>query len=397
MNDSEFPKPPNNKDDWGKTNFKYPSQPPADDWGNTVANVRRDDADFGKTFMPGGSNAPKTPDWGVSQASIKLPGNEDFSGNADNYGGSNGGGGNDFGATTPYFRLPDAERAKYANVPLTPTQEVAKQKQEDKQKGGIPSWVWVSGGLGAMFVFSIVVLLLAWFVIQRNTGYDATVIGAPAGSNILVNGAFWGTTADGNSINLSTLKAGEVKKIEIKHPNFLCQEETLKGENGVKPKPITAQCKQVATISKECLNIKAGAYDVAEKCANIELDKLPNDFTVDQLLKAMNLYIIQFDSGKYDIPERNMKFLERASGYMKNLSSSIIVEVGGHTDSVGSGESNEVLSDNRAKAVKAALVQYGIKPETLTEKGYGAVKPKTTNETEDGKFQNRRIEYTAVK
>ncbi len=396
MNDSEFPKPPDNKDDWGKTNFKYPSQPPADDWGNTVANVRRDDVDFGKTFMPG-SNAPKTPDWGVSQASIKLPGNEDFSGNADNYGGSNGGGGNDFGATTPYFRLPDAEHAKYENVPLTPTQEVAKQKQEDKQKGGIPSWVWVSGGLGAMFVFSIVVLLLAWFIIQRNTGYDVMVKGAPAGSNILVNGAFWGITADGNSINLSTLKAGEVKKIEIRHANWLCQEATVKGENGVKPAPIIAQCKQVVKANPECVNPKAGAYDISEKCANKALDDLPNEFSVDELLAAMNLYIIQFASGKFDIPDRNKIFLERASGYMKKLPPNIVVEVGGHTDSVGSEESNKVLSDNRAKAVKAALVQYGIKPETLTEKGYGAAKPKTTNETEDGKFQNRRIEYTAVK
>ncbi len=392
MNDSEFPKQPP-ADDWGKTNFKYPSQPPADDWGNTVANGRRDDADFGKTFMPGGSNAPKTPDWGDTQSNIRLPNNQDFSGNADTYG---SGGNNDFGATTPYFRLPEAERAKYENVPLTPTQEAAKQKEEEKQKGGVPSWVWVSGGLATMFVFAILVLLTAAFFIYRKTGFDATVVGAPAGSNILVNGAYWGTTADG-LINLSTLKAGETKKVEIKHPNWLCQPETLKGENGVKPQPIIAQCKQVATVNPECVNIKAGAYDIAEKCANVALDKLPEDFSVDQLLAAMNLYIIQFASGKFDIPERNMKFIERAAGYMKKLSPNIIVEVGGHTDSVGTDESNKVLSDNRAKAVKAALVQFGIKPETLTEKGYGAAKPKTTNETEDGKFQNRRIEYTAVK
>ncbi len=395
MNESDFPKPPNDdKHDWGKTNFKHPSQPPADDWGNTVANVRTDDADFGKTFMPGSSNAPKTPDWGISQASIKLPGNEDFSGNADRHG---SGGGNDFGATTPYFRLPDAERAKYENVPLTPTQEAAKQKEADKQKGGVPSWVWVSGGLAAMFVFSIAVLLLAWFFILGKSGYVATVKGAPAGSNVLINGAYWGTTAEDGSINLSSLKAGEIKKVEIKHPNWLCREETVKGENGVKPAPIIAQCKQVAKVSTECVSIKAGAYDIAEKCANKALDELPNDFSVDQLLAAMNLYIIQFASGKFDIPPRNMVFLERASGYMKKLPPTIVVEVGGHTDSDGTDEANKILSDNRAKAVKSALIQFSVKPEALTEKGYGESKPKTTNETEDGKFQNRRIEYTAVK
>ncbi|MCY7374807.1 MAG: hypothetical protein LH472_02395, partial [Pyrinomonadaceae bacterium] len=312
MNDFDIPKPPPpddglskttpnaNNADWGKTNYKHPSQPPAEDWGNTVANVRRDDADFGKTFMPG-SNAPKVPDWGNTQGNIKLP-QDDYSGNADSYGAASGGGGNDYGATTPYFRLPDAERAKYENVPLTPTQEAAKQKEEEKQKGGVPSWIWVSGGLAAMFVFSIVILLLAWYFILRKSGYEATVKGAPAGSKVLVDGAFWGQTVADGSITLSTLKAGAVKKIEIKHPNWLCREETVKGEDGVNPAPIIAQCKQVAKISNDCINIKAaGADDIAEKCANKALDELPGEFSVDNLLAAMNLYIIQFASGKFDI------------------------------------------------------------------------------------------------
>ena len=396
MNDSDIPKQPP-ADDWGKTNFKHPSQPPADDWGNTVANVRHDDTDFGKTFMPG-SNAPKTPDWGDTQGNIRLPNNQDFSGNADTYGSSNSGGGNDFGATTPYFRLPDAERAKYENVPLTPTQEAAKQKQEDKQKGGVPSWIWASGGLLAMFIFAVVVLGVVAFFILRKSGYEATIKGAPVGSKILIDGSYWGTTSPDGSIKLPILKAGATKKIEIKHPNWKCREETVKSEDGVNPPPIIAQCQPETTqIANECINIKAGAYDIAEKCANKALDELKEDFSVDDLLRAMNLYIIQFASGKYDIPDRNMKFIERASGYMKKLPPNIVVEVGGHTDSVGNDESNQTLSENRAKAVKAALIQFGVKPEMLTEKGYGKTKPVDTNDTEDGKFRNRRIEYNAVK
>jgi OOP family OmpA-OmpF porin len=90
-------------------------------------------------------------------------------------------------------------------------------------------------------------------------------------------------------------------------------------------------------------------------------------------------------------------FLERAAGFMKKLPPQVVVEVGGHTDSVGDDAPNKTLSDNRAKAVKAALIASGVAPEMLTEKGYGEEKPKATNDTEDGKFQNRRIEYTAVK
>ncbi len=82
---------------------------------------------------------------------------------------------------------------------------------------------------------------------------------------------------------------------------------------------------------------------------------------------------------------------------MKKLPPTVQVEVGGHTDNVGTDESNQILSDNRAKAVREALIKFGIKPEMLTEKGYGSKKPKAPNDNENGKFQNRRIEYTAVK
>ena len=393
MNDSDIPKQPPSDDDWGKTNFKHPKQPPSDDWGNTVANVRRDDMDFNKTYLPG-SGVPSTPDWGATQGNIRLP--------QDNYGGappddSDAHGGSDYGATTPYFRLPETERAKYQNVPPTPTQEAEQKRQEEKAKGGIPGWLWVSGGMAAMFLFAILMLAVVYFYFLKNKGFEQVVKGAPPGSKISVNGAFWGTTSDDGTIKLPTLKANETKKIEIEHPNWECIPRDIKGEDGVSQEPIIAQCKQVANISKECTNPTAGAYKISEDCANKALDELRADFSVDDLLRAMNLYIIQFDSGKFDIPPRNMEFLKRASEFMVKLPPNVVVEVGGHTDSVGNSASNKALSDNRAKAVKAALVGFDVKPEMLTEAGYGAEKPKDTNDTEDGKFRNRRIEYTAVK
>lgn len=189
-----------------------------------------------------------------------------------------------------------------------------------------------------------------------------------------------------------------IQKVEILHLNWICEPREVKADDGETPEPITEVCKQVAKpVSDECLNIKAGAYDIAEKCASKALDDLSEDYLVDDLLRAMNLYIIQFASGKYDIPAKNMTFLERAAGYMKKLPPTVQVEVGGHTDSDGTDEANQALSDNRAKAVREALIKFGISPEMLTEKGYGEKQPKATNDTEDGKFQNRRIEYTAVK
>jgi len=394
VNDSDIPKPPPaDKDDWGKTNYKYPAQPPADDWGNTVANMRHDDIDFGKTYRPGADNR-QTPDWGNTQANIKLPQDVNYgSGSEEDFGGR----GNDYGATTPYFRLPDAERAKYQNIPPTPVQEAEKRRQEEKSKGGVPGWMWVSGGLLAMFLFAVLVLLVVYIFIVPDTGFEQVVKGAPAGSSVSVNGAFWGTGSGDGTIIFGVLKAGETKKVEIKHPNWICEPHEIKGEDGVKREAITAKCKQVDTISDDCINIKAGAYKKSEECANKALDKLPAEFSVEDLLRAMNLYIIQFDSGKFDIPPPNMVFLSRAAGFVKKLPPSVVVEVGGHTDSDGDNAPNKILSDNRAKAVKAALLSFGVKEETLTVAGYGEEKPKAKNDTDDGKFQNRRIEYTAVK
>lgn len=394
MNDSDRPKPPNaDKADWGKTNYNYPSQPPADDWGNTVANVRHDDTDFGKTFIPGAESA-KTPDWGVTQGNIKLP-PDNFGGGQEDFG--ERGGGNDYGATTPYFRLPEAERAKYQNVPLTPTQEAAKQKEEEKQKGGVPSWLWVSGGLLGMFFFAIITLLIVYFFILKNTGYEAVVKGAPANSRVLIDGVYWGTS-NGNDIALSTLKAGETKKVEIKHPNYVCEPQTIKGEDGVKPEPIYARCKTVEKpVSDECVDIKAGEVEKADRCASKALDDLGATFSTDDLLRALNFSVINFESNKYDIPPARMPFLQKAAGYLQKAQPGVVIEVGGHTDSDGSDAANLILSDNRAKAVRDELIKLGVKPEMLTEKGYGATKPINDNKTVDGKFKNRRIEYTAVK
>ncbi|MBN2541875.1 OmpA family protein [bacterium] len=72
------------------------------------------------------------------------------------------------------------------------------------------------------------------------------------------------------------------------------------------------------------------------------------------------------------------------------------VEISGHTDNYGSDEYNLDLSDRRAASVVAYLVSVGIEPNRLISKGYGEAVPIDTNETDEGRANNRRVEFKFI-
>jgi OOP family OmpA-OmpF porin len=72
------------------------------------------------------------------------------------------------------------------------------------------------------------------------------------------------------------------------------------------------------------------------------------------------------------------------------------VELQGHTDSTGSDSYNMNLSQNRAKSVKSYLVGSGVEANRLTARGYGEEQPIASNDTKDGRAQNRRVELKVV-
>lgn len=73
-----------------------------------------------------------------------------------------------------------------------------------------------------------------------------------------------------------------------------------------------------------------------------------------------------------------------------------VVEIGGHTDNIGSAGANVRLSRARAKAVRSYLISQGVSSRRLTTKGYGESLPLDTNQTEAGRYQNRRVEFVVV-
>ena len=84
--------------------------------------------------------------------------------------------------------------------------------------------------------------------------------------------------------------------------------------------------------------------------------------------------------------------IKRAADAIKAAPAGLRLEIGGHTDSTGDTAANLQLSQVRAEAVRDELIQLGVSPQMLIAKDYGGTKPIASNETEAGRFQNRRIE-----
>lgn len=392
-----IPMPDNSgANDWEKTNYntpKFAPQPPADDWGKTVTNIPpiKNEPDFNKTYIP--ANNPKVPDWGVTDQNIKLPDHD--------FGGEQAGNQTAYGATSPFIQLPEAERAKYQNLPPTPTQAAAQKQEEEKKKGGIPGWFWAVGGLLSAFFFAVITILLVYYFFLRPTGFEIVIQSAPPRSEIWVDNTRWSVTEGDGTLLATGLRSNELKKVEIRHPNYTCEPREIEGKDG-DTVTITARCTQnaVKTIpADDCQNFKVGEIAKAQNCANMALDNLKEPYSAEDIARALNLYIVNFDVNKFDIKQNDLKFLEKASTYIKKLPSTTVIEVGGHTDSDGSDDKNQVLSENRAKSVRDAFVnQFGVNPNMLKEKGYGKSRPRPGNQnrTPDEKFQNRRIEYTVL-
>lgn len=159
---------------------------------------------------------------------------------------------------------------------------------------------------------------------------------------------------------------------------------------------------------KFLLSLNAGKnYGIAVKAdgylfhsENFDIPSESDYNLVDKEIELKNIAVgskialrnIFFATGSANLKSESNTELDRLVKLMKDVPG-LKVEISGHTDNVGSPVANEKLSEDRAKAVVNYITSKGISANRLTAKGYGQTRPVATNNSDEGRQQNRRVEF----
>jgi outer membrane protein OmpA-like peptidoglycan-associated protein len=105
---------------------------------------------------------------------------------------------------------------------------------------------------------------------------------------------------------------------------------------------------------------------------------------------------IFFNTGSYELLSASKVELQKLIDFL-NLNQSLVIEIGGHTDNVGTTEFNQRLSENRAREVYRYLISHYIDESRMKYSGYGLSQPISPNDSPEGRALNRRTEFRIIK
>lgn len=183
------------------------------------------------------------------------------------------------------------------------------------------------------------------------------------------------------SLEIKNLKTREVTKIDV-------DKETGSYARVVKTDPnedliVTVKKKGAAFSSKYVSSKDQKLHGVVK--APLKVEKL-------EVGKEYKLNDINFPSNSYALGEESSSVIDEFIIFLKD-NPELKADIQGHTDNVGNDQDNMNLSKNRAETVYDYVVQNGISPSRLSHHGYGETKPRATNDTEEGRAQNRRTVF----
>lgn len=142
-----------------------------------------------------------------------------------------------------------------------------------------------------------------------------------------------------------------------------------------------------------CPNTPAGT-DVDEHGCSVETSETEKEFLNTGLIRASN---ILFELEKAELKPESEKVIDEIGNILVQWPD-LEIEISGHTDSAGSEEFNQKLSEDRAKAVFEYLRENfsALDPDNFTVVGLGESKPVASNDTAEGRAQNRRVEFRCL-
>ena len=147
--------------------------------------------------------------------------------------------------------------------------------------------------------------------------------------------------------------------------------------------------KAIITLKGKSTEVEAKPLEKPEKFPKLKMVPPVPSIEANSLLITLDSGIL-FDVDKYDLRPEAEEVLKNLAIVLKEADIKVF-EVDGHTDSDAGDKRNQVLSENRANAVKNFLTSQGITAE-ITIKGYGKTRPVASNDTPEGKQKNRRVE-----
>ncbi|MEZ4788855.1 MAG: OmpA family protein [Flavobacteriales bacterium] len=149
------------------------------------------------------------------------------------------------------------------------------------------------------------------------------------------------------------------------------------------------------------LNASAEGYLFFSKNYDVAVTKVGEPVSLEVPMSALTagstiaLRNIFFNTASYELLPTSNTELDKLVKLLQ-ANPALRIELGGHTDNVGADAANLTLSDQRANAVRDFVVAKGIDAARITAKGYGETRPVASNDTEEGRAQNRRTEVTVL-
>ena len=191
-----------------------------------------------------------------------------------------------------------------------------------------------------------------------------------------------GLLVDSVSLELKNLTTNEVTKIFVNGGRYVSA-LTLEESDDV----IITFNKDGYAFNSHYISSTDESFDGPSKM-DIEINKIESG----QTFELNNIY---FETDSFNLNAVSRSILIEFSNYLKtNIGLKLLIS--GHTDNIGSKESNLILSTNRARAVYSFLIERGITEDRLSYRGYGEDRPVYDNSTKQGRAKNRRTECTVI-